>query len=233
MNSTEENPYAAPRASGLAKAEPREGALWSVSEGVLHFRDGASLPDVCLSGASSSEPGERHTLTLDWCPAWARHVPEMGYLCLMIWFARQLKTDDASSGGYSLLIMLLVGIALPAALVRLTGKRARLHVFQSEQAKRIDSRRFWLENAPVSIMVIGGCLILNRIYPDFIQRGGLIFMICLPTSIIGLLERRYKVRAVEFENGWFALANVNPAAIAQFQEIESRISKTPLSRNPS
>jgi len=106
-------------------------------------------------------------------------------------------------------------------------------VFRSEQAKQNDSRRFWLENAPVSIMVIGGCLLLNRIYPDFITRGGLIFMICLPTSIISLLERRYKVRAVEFENGWFALANVNPAAIAQFQEIESRISKTPLSRNPS
>ena len=229
----EENPYAPPQAPGLPKAEPRKGALWYVSEGVLRFRDGASLPDVCLSGASSSEPGERQTLTLDWCPAWARHVPEMGYLGLMIWFARQLQGEDIFPGGYSLFIMLLVGIALPTALVRLTGKRGSLHVFRSEQAKQNDSRRFWLENAPVSIMVIGGCLLLNRIYPDFIQRGGVVFMICLRTSIIGPLERRYKVRAIEFEDGWFSLANANPAAIARLEEIESRISKTPLPRNPS
>ena len=219
---TEENPYAVPQAPALTKAAPKEGALWYVSEGVLHVRDGASLPDVCLSGVSSSEPGKRQSIALDWCPAWARHVPDIGYLGLMIWFARQLGTDDIPTGGHSLFIVLLVGMALPAALVRLTGKRGNLHIYRSGQAERNDIRRWWFENAPAAIIVIGGCLILNRIYPDFIMSGGLVLMICLPTSIIGLLERRYKVRAVEFENGWFGLANVAPAAIARLEEIERR-----------
>jgi hypothetical protein len=222
---TEENPYVAPQSPGLARAEPREGALWYVSEGVLHVRDGASLPDVCLSGASPSEPGERKALVIDWCPFWARCVPAVAYLAVLIWLVGQFGPWTTTREDYPVFIVPLVAIGLPAVLVRGVSKRGRLHVFQSHQAKRHESRRWWIEGPPVAIVILGGCLLLDRMFPGFIWKGGLVFLIGLPTSIMSALEQRYKVRASEFESGWFTLVNVGPAAIARFEEIARRHSK--------
>jgi hypothetical protein len=232
----EENPYAAPQASALTSADPREGALWYVSEGVLHVRDGASLPDVCLAGASPSEAGERKALDIAWSPAWGRHLPSVAYLAAMAWVVilfgawEEAPSFDSQYRGF---IAIMVAIVLLTLLARRVAKRGSLHVFQSNQATRNESRRGLIEGATVFAFVVGGGALLSGMFPGFLSKGGVVVLIGVPSTLLGILERRGRVRACQFTSGWFALANVDQAAIARLAEIQSRINKPPLSRKPS
>jgi hypothetical protein len=160
-------------------------------------------------------------------------VPAVAYLGLLIWLLTQLGPWAITREEYPVFMVLLVAMVLPTVLVRAASKRGRLHVFESDQAKRNGGKRWWAETVPVAMIFLGGCLILNRMLPRFLEQGGVVFMIGLPTSIMGLLEQRYRVRARHFESGWFALANVEPAAIARLAEIQNRLGQPPLSRKPS
>jgi hypothetical protein len=216
---TEENPYSAPQVSALTKADPREGALWYVSEGVLHVRDGASLPDVCLSGAAPGERGERKTLAIDWCPAWARHLPSVVFLAFLVWIAfRSEPWDAAETGG---IVVMLGAMFLATGAVWRQRKRASLHVFQSDQATRHESRRSWVEGFIVIVIVLGG-FEANRMLPESLSTAGIALTIGAPGFILGIVQRGRRVRAAEFKSDWFLLANMHPAAIARLEEIARR-----------
>ncbi|MCW1922169.1 hypothetical protein OKA05_06370 [Luteolibacter arcticus] len=210
--STEENPYATPLAPALTKADPPRAALWYVSEGVLHVRDGASLPDVCLSGASPGEPGERKTLTIGWGPAWVRTLPLVAIIGYLVW-------TTSFSVGKPEVLGLVAAVMLLVALGRKMSKRGRLHTFRSTQAARNEVRWFSLEILTVTAVAIGTGFLIHRIAPDFLAQGraGAI------GGVVGLvmvsLQQRRGVRALGYHEGWFALGNVHPAAIARLEEI--------------
>ena len=227
---TGENPYAVPQVPVLTKADPREGTLWYVSEGVLHVRDGANLPNVCLSGASPSEAGERKDLDIVWSSAWARYLPSVAFLAFLVWVVFQSEPWDALEFGGFAGMLLVMFIAV--GLVWRQSKRAHLHVFQCARAKRNESQRSWLEGLIVILVVLGG-FEMSRMLPETLSDAATILLIGTPSFLLGGLQRLRRVRACGFESGWFALANVHPAAIARLQEIESRLCKSPPSRKPS
>lgn len=228
----EENPYAAPKANGSAKAEPRGGALWYVSDGVLHVRDGASLPDVCLSGAALGEPGERASLEISWCPAWLRYLPSLVFGALLIWALLLPKRSPDPPGSLTIAAIATVTISL-IWLVRGVSKRGRFHLFRSDQAKREGNRRDWVERLIVLALVLAGGSFLREIVPDLLPGGSTGLIVGISIFFSASLGRLRQLRPCGFESGWFALANVNPAAIARLQEIESRLDSPPLSRKPS
>ena len=220
---TEENPYTAPQMPALTRTDPREGALWYVSEGVLHVRDGASLPEVCLSGASPSESGERRTLAVDWCPAWARHLPSAVYFAFLVSVTFQSEPwDAAESRG---VVLILIAMFLTTWVVWRTSKRARLHVFQSDQATRNESRRSWLEGGIVILAILGG-FEMSRMLPESLSQASIVLLIGASGFILGILQRWRRVRAAQYASDWFLLTNVHPAAIARLEEI-ARLQSSP------
>ena len=228
----EENPYAAPQAPGLAKAVPRTGALWYVSEGVLHVRDGASLPDVCLAGASGHEPGERETLNISWCPPWARYLPTLAIFAFLISAFIPFKEESDPPG-----LPVIAGAAVVMIgliwLVWGVSKRGRFHLFRSYQPKRVETRRDWIERLVVLAFLLGAGFVLNRIAPGLLSGGGGGLIAGASVYLSGSLGRLRQLRTCGFESGWFALTNVNPAAIARLEEIQGRLDSPPLSRKPS
>ncbi|HEY1120345.1 MAG TPA: hypothetical protein VGE67_02040 [Haloferula sp.] len=228
----EENPYAAPQAPGLVKTEPREGALWYVSEGVLLVRDGASLPDICLSGAAPGDPGERDALEISWCPAWIRHLPSLVLGSVLIWGFILWEGSSDLPGNSAYVAMAVVVITL-IWLVRGVSKRGRFHLFRSDQAKREENRRDWVERLIVLALVLGGGFLLKRITPGLLPGGGMGLITGISIFLSGSLGRLRQLRPCGFESGWFALTNVHPAAIARLEEIQSRPDHPPLSRKPS
>jgi hypothetical protein len=212
---TEENPYSAPQVSALTKADPREGALWYVSEGVLHVRDGASLPDVCLYGDSPGDPGERKTLTIAWGPTWVRCLPLVAVAGYLLWTS---SLSPGKSGILGLLAAILLLIALGKRLI----KRGRLHAFRSNQATRNGIRWFCVEILVATGVVIGAGFLINRIAPELLANGGAGAFGGLSAILMMSLQQRRQVRAFGYHNGWFMLGNVHPAAIARLEEIARR-----------
>lgn len=126
----------------------------------------------------------------------------------------------------------MVAIVLLTLLARRVAKRGNVNLFQSNQATRNESRRGLIEGATVFAFVVGGGALLSGMFPGFLSNGGVVVLIGVPSTVLGILERRRRVRACEFASGWFALANVDQAAIARLAQIQSRLDEPLLSRKP-
>ncbi|MEK7952902.1 hypothetical protein [Luteolibacter soli] len=118
-------------------------------------------------------------------------------------------------------------------LVRGVSKRGRFHMFRSDQAKRDENRRDWVERLTVLALVLGGGIVLNRISPGRFPGGGAGLIGGISIYLSGSLGRLRQIRPNGFDSGWFELANVHPSAIARLEEIQSRLDELPLSRKPS
>jgi hypothetical protein len=221
------NPYQPPAAEAAHNIDDNPSdRLWHVSDGQLRVRDGANLPDICLSGASPGESGERKILVLSWCPAWVRYLPAIAILGWMLWIAAYSFEDPKVWAA-------LVGVALLAVLCWRLSKRGRLHLFQSDQAKRNESRRSWIEALVVFAVIMGLGLLMGQINPGELAKGGGGLIGGLFSFFVVNLKNRRSVRSCGFKSGWFVLANVNPAAIAWLAEIQNHPDEPPLSGKPS
>jgi hypothetical protein len=128
--------------------------------------------------------------------------------------------------------MMLVVMFSATWVVWRQSKRASLHVFQSAQATRNESRRSWLEGLIVIVTILGG-LEMSRLLPESLSTAGIVLIIGAPGFILGILQRGRRVRVSEFNSDWFLLTNVHPAAIARLADIQSHRDPPPLSRKPS
>lgn len=118
-------------------------------------------------------------------------------------------------------------------LVRGLSKRGRFHLFQSDQAKRNEGLRDWIEGLIVLLFILGGGFLISRLVPGFLSKGGAVLIGGSSAFFAGSLRQWRRLRTCGFDSGWFTLTNVHPAAIARLEEIQGRLEDPQLSRKPS
>lgn len=175
-----------------------DGSQWLVHEGDLYVRDGASLPDVCISGSLLWEPGERKSVSL--------HCSLLWVLPAVLTFALVLLAKSPSQW-----LAVLVG----GHLISHVGKKIRVTVFESSRSVRKYRFRHWIHtgiSAGLALFFIGFVRHWEALSGNSMLMVALCFLwMCFPS---------HRFRAAPFKQGWYELRGISKKAIARMEEIQ-------------